>query len=87
MDRVQSRRFNRHLKIEVSLHAPDRSLLISGHQAHHGSPGTGPRRAARAMEIVLVVGWGIEVNNGLDRVDMDASCCHIGGDQGLGATR
>src|SRR5581483_7073323 len=49
---------------------------------HHDTRGPGTRRPPRAVEIRRVVGGGIEVDDGGDVVDVDATRCDVGRDEG-----
>ena len=71
-------------QVEFTLHAADRSFLVTRHQTDHRSAGSGPGGATRSMEVVLVVARRVEVDHRLNRVDVDAPRRHIRGDQRLG---
>ena len=51
------------VQVEILLHPTDGTLLLVGHEAHHGAGGAGAGGAARAVEVVLVIGGRIEVND------------------------
>ncbi len=68
------------------LHAADAVLLLPGDQADHGAGGAGASGASRPMQVVLRVAGRIEVDDGRDRIDMDAAGRDIGGDQCLGTS-
>ena len=52
--------------------------LILGRHGHHGSHGAGARGAARAMNVGLVLGRGIGVDDQAHVVDMDAARGDVG---------
>ena len=55
--------------------------LLVGHQRDDGAGGAGARRAARAVQVGLVLGRRVGVDHEGDVVDVDAARGDVGGDQ------
>ena len=77
------RRLDRYLQVQVTLHPTDGTLLLVSHKTHDVAGGTGACGAARAVEVVLVIGGGIEVNDRGHRINEDAASRNVVGKQSL----
>ncbi len=60
--------------------AEDATALVRQHQGDDGAGATGPRGAAGAVQVVLVVAGRVHVENQVDAVDVDAAGGDVGGD-------
>ena len=74
---------HRRRQAEATLHLQRRLHLIGGEDRHHDAGGAGAASAAGAVDVVLLVGGRIEVHDARDRVDVDATRGHVGGDEAL----
>lgn len=52
-------------------------------KGHDGAAGTGPTGTSGTVEVVLVVGGGVEVHDAWDVIDVDSTSGNIGRDQRL----
>ena len=84
LEGVEGRCFDGSVEIEILLHAADGSSLIAGDEADDGPGGAGSCRTSGAMQVVLVVGWRIEVDDRRHRVDVNPASGDVRRDQRLG---
>ena len=63
---------------QVALQLLDRPALVRGDEAHDHAGSAGAGRPPGAVHVVLGVGRGVEMNDGVDPVDVDAPSGHVG---------
>src|SRR5437899_12851246 len=68
---------------EPALQALHGCLLLGREQRDDDAGRTGAACATRSMDVVLVVGCRVEVDDAGNAVDMDATRRHVSGDEGL----
>ena len=73
------------VEADVALHPPDVRHLVGLDEGHDDTAPSGARRTTRSVDVGLVIGGRVVVDDRADVVDMDAARGHIGGDQGLRA--
>jgi len=65
---------------QAAFHVPEFFDLIGWDERDHDAVLAGSGGAARSVEVGLVIGGKVVVDDGADILDMDASCDNIGGD-------
>ena len=70
-------------KTEVTLDPLDRARLLRRHQGDHHAGSTGPSGPSGPVYVVLGVRRRVEVDHGVDPVDVDPPGRHVGGHQGV----
>src|SRR4051812_7104825 len=74
-------------QIEAPSNARDVGYLVVEDEGHADAAAPGSRGSADAVDVGLVVMWGIEIDDPGDPVDVDAAGGDIGGDEGAGGAR
>ena len=73
-------------QIERSLQRGDFTPLAVGHERDDRPTGAGTRRATGAVDVVLVIGRGVEVHDARHGVDVDAAGRDVGRDEDVDLT-